>query len=41
MGKENLNLNQEKRNLTNIFIVQLYKNKGDIEKTIKDFKPID
>ena len=30
-------LKQVKRNLTNIFIVQLYKNKGDIEKTIKDF----
>lgn len=38
MEKEYLNyLNQVKRNLTNIFIVQLYKNKGDIEKTIKDF----
>ena len=30
-------LKQMKKNLTNIFIVQLYKNKGDIEKTIKDF----
>ena len=30
-------LKQVKRNLTNIFILQLYKNKGDIEKTIRDF----
>lgn len=38
MDKEYMNyLNQVKRNLTNIFIVHLYKNKGDIEKTIKDF----
>lgn len=38
MEKEYINyLKQVKRNLTNIFIVQLYKNKGDIEKTIKDF----
>lgn len=38
MDKEYMNyLKQVKRNLTNIFIVQLYKNKGDIEKTIKDF----
>ena len=36
MGYSNY-LKQVKRNLTNIFIVQLYKNKGDIEKTIKDF----
>ena len=34
MEKKYVNL---KRKLTNIFIVQLYKNKGDIEKTIKDF----
>ena len=41
MEKENLNLNQEKgkekRNLTYMFVVLLYKNNGNIEKTIKDF----
>lgn len=37
MEKENLNLNQEKRNLTYMFVVSLYKNNGNIEKTIKDF----
>ena len=37
MEKENLNLNQEKRNLIYMFVVSLYKNNGDIEKTIKDF----
>ena len=28
---------QIKRNLTNIFVVRLYINQGDVEKTIKDF----
>ena len=37
MEKENLNLNQEKRNLIYMFVVSLYKNNGDIKKTIKDF----
>ena len=37
MIKENLNLNQEKRNLIYMFVVSLYKNNGNIEKTIKDF----
>ena len=37
MEKENLNLNQEKRNLIYMFVVSLYKNNGNIEKTIKDF----
>ena len=36
MGYSNY-LKQVKRNLTNIFIVQLYKNKGDIGKTVKYF----
>lgn len=39
MEKENLNyLKQVKRNLIYIFVVRLYKNEGDIEKTIKDFQ---
>lgn len=37
MEKENLNLNQGKRNLIYMFVVSLYKNNGNIEKTIKDF----
>lgn len=37
MEKENLNLNQEKRNLIYMFVVLLYKNNGNIVKTIKDF----
>ena len=37
MEKENLNSNQEKRNLIYMFVVSLYKNNGNIEKTIKDF----
>lgn len=37
MEKENLNLNQEKRNLIYMFVISLYKNNGNIEKTVKDF----
>lgn len=37
MEKENLNLNQGERNLIYMFVVSLYKNNGNIEKTIKDF----